>query len=79
MLITAEQARQRAKAAISKYEQSQFNKIMEGIDKESAQGYYNYYGDEALQPAVRKKLEELGYDITIGNQYDEPEYCISWE
>ena len=79
MLITAEQARQRAKASITKYEQSQLNKIMEGIDKESAQGYYKYYGDEALRPAVRKKLEELGYDITIGNQYDEPEYCISWE
>ncbi len=78
-MITAEQARQRAKTAISKYEQFQFNKIMEGIDEESAAGYYKYYGDEELRPAVRKKLEELGYDITIGNRYDEPEYCISWE
>ena len=78
-MITAEQARQRAKAAISKYEQSQFNEIMENIDEKSAQGYYKYYGDEALRPAVRKKLEELGYDIAIGNQYNEPEYCISWE
>jgi len=76
---TAEQARQRAKTAISNYEQSQFNEIMEGIDKRSAQGYYNYYGDGALRPVVRKKLEELGYDITTGYQYNEPEYCISWE
>ena len=53
-MITAEQARQRAKAAISEYEQSQFNKIMENIDRESAKGYYNYYGDEALRPAVQK-------------------------
>ena len=79
MMITAEQARQRAKAAISKYEQSQFNKIMEGIDEESAEGYYKYYGDEALRPAVRKKLEELGYNVAISNRYNEPEYCISWE
>jgi len=78
-MITAEQARQRAKTATSEYEQSQLNKIMEDIDRESAQGYYKYYGDGALRPAVRKKLEELGYDIAIGNQYDEPEYCISWE
>lgn len=78
-MITAEQARQRAKAAISKNEQSQLNKIMEGIDKESARGCYNYYGDGALRPAVRKKLEELGYDIATGYQYNEPEYCISWE
>lgn len=78
-MITAEQARQRAKAAISEYEQSQFNKIMENIDKESARGYYNYYGDGALRPAVQKRLEELGYDVSIGNRYNESEYCISWE
>lgn len=78
-MITAEQARQRAKTAISNYEYSQFNEIMENIDKKSAQGYYNYYGDRALRPAVRKKLEELGYDIATGYQYNEPEYCISWE
>lgn len=78
-MITAEQARQRAKTAISNYEYSQFNEIMENIDKKSAQGYYNYYGDGALRPAVRKKLEELGYDIATGYQYSEPEYCISWE
>lgn len=79
MMITAEQARQRAKTFISEYENSQFNKIMENINKESGRGYFIYYGDEALRPAVRKKLEELGYDVSIGNQYNEPEYCISWE
>lgn len=78
-MITAEQARQRAKTAISEYEQSQFNKIMENIDRKSAQGYFKYYGDEALRSAVQKKLEELGYDVSIGNRYNEPEYCISWE
>ena len=79
MLITVEQARQRAKKYISEYETSQFNKIMESIDRESGRGYFKYYGDEALRPAVRKKLEELGYDVSIGNRYNEPEYCISWE
>lgn len=79
MLITAEQARQRAKKYIFEYETSQFNKIMESIDRESGRGYFKYYGDEALRPAVLKKLEELGYDVSIGNRYNEPEYCISWE
>lgn len=79
MLITAEQARQRAKTYISVYEQSQFEQIMENINKESDRGYFKYYGDEALRPVVRKKLEELGYDVSINNQYNEPEYCISWE
>ena len=79
MLITAEQARQRAKTYISVYEQSQLEQIMENISKESGQGYLKYYGDEALRPIVKKKLEELGYEVTICNRYNEPEYCISWE
>lgn len=79
MLITAEQACQRARQRVSEYETSQFNKIMENIDRESGQGYFKYYGDEALRPVVKKKLEELGYEVTINNQYNEPEYCISWE
>ena len=79
MLITAEQARQRARQRVSEYETSQFNKIMENIDRESDQGYFKYYGDEALRPIVKKKLEELGYEVTINNRYNDPEYCISWE
>ena len=79
MLITAEQARQRAKTYISVYEQSQLEQIMENISKESGQGYFKYYGDEALRPVVKKKLEELGYEVTINNRYNEPEYYISWE
>ena len=79
MLITAEQARQCARQRVSEYETSQFNEIMENIDRESGQGYFKYYGDEALRPVVKKKLEELGYEVTINNRYNEPEYCISWE
>jgi hypothetical protein len=63
MLITAEQARQRAKTYISVYEQSQFEQIMENINKESDRGYFKYYGDGELRPAVKKKLEELGYRV----------------
>lgn len=64
---------------MSEYENFQFDEIMENIDRESGQGYFNYYGDGKLRPAVRKKLEELGYNVAIGNKYNEPEYCISWE
>ena len=73
MLITAEQARQR----VSEYETSQFNKIMESIDKESSQGCFKYYGEGELRLTTKKKLEELGYKVMINNR--ESEYCISWE
>lgn len=73
MLITAEQARQR----VSEYEASQFNKIMESIDRESTQGFLKYYGEGELRLTTKKKLEELGYKVMINNR--ESEYCISWE
>lgn len=52
-MLTAEQARQRAKTFMSKYEKFQFDKIMENIDRESGQGYFKYYGDGELRLAVK--------------------------
>ena len=34
--------------------------------------------DGSLKPETRKKLEELGYKVETGTQYNEPYYSISW-
>ena len=31
-----------------------------------------------LQVETKKRLEELGYDVSVGSQYNEPYYIISW-
>lgn len=31
-----------------------------------------------LQVETKRKLEELGYKVNIGSQYNEPYYIISW-
>lgn len=35
--------------------------------------------DGSLDPKVRKKLEELGYKVETGSQYNESYYTISWK
>lgn len=44
-----------------------------------ADGKFSISEDGCLKPETRKKLEELGYKIETGNQYNEPYYSISWK
>ncbi len=43
-----------------------------------ADGKFSISKDGCLKPATRKKLEELGYKVETGNQYNESYYSISW-
>ena len=43
-----------------------------------ADGKFSISEDGCLKPETRKKLEELGYKIETGNQYNESYYSISW-
>ena len=43
-----------------------------------ADGKFSISEDGSLKPETRKKLEELGYKVETGTQYNEPSYSISW-
>ena len=43
-----------------------------------ADGKFSISEDGCLKPETRKKLEELGYKVETGNQYNESYYSISW-
>lgn len=43
-----------------------------------ADGKFSISKDGCLKPETRKKLEELGYKVETGNQYNESYYSISW-
>lgn len=49
--------------------------IRESIEK----GKFYIYGEGYLKSEVRKKLNELGYEIQTGSQYNESYYTVSWE
>ena len=44
-----------------------------------ADGKFSISKDGCLKPEIRKKLEELGYKVETGNQYNESYYSISWK
>ena len=43
-----------------------------------ADGKFSISEDGCLNPEIRKKLEELGYKVETGSQYNESYYSISW-
>ena len=43
-----------------------------------ADGKFSISEDGCLKPETRKKLEELGYKVETGTQYNEPYYSINW-
>lgn len=43
-----------------------------------ADGKFSISEDGCLKPETQKKLEELGYKVETGNQYNESYYSISW-
>ena len=44
-----------------------------------ADGKFSISEDGCLKPKTQKKLEELGYKVKTGTQYNEPYYSISWK
>ena len=44
-----------------------------------ADGKFSISEDGCLKPEIRKKLEELGYKVETGSQYNESYYSISWK
>lgn len=44
-----------------------------------ADGKFSISKDGCLKPETRKKLEELGYKVDTGTQYNESYYSISWK
>lgn len=43
-----------------------------------ADGKFSISEDGCLNPEARKKLEDLGYKVKTGSQYNESYYSISW-
>lgn len=41
-------------------------------------GKFSISAEGSLKSETRKKLEELGYKVKTGTQYNEPYYSISW-
>ncbi len=43
-----------------------------------ARGQKYVGGDGTFELPVKQKLQEMGYQVSVGNQYNEPYWSVSW-
>ncbi len=76
---TASEANTRTNEAVNNYLSRQLEGISQDIEAAIAVGKFSINGNGSLDILVKRKLEELGYKVKTGHQYNEPYYIISWE
>ena len=74
----AHEANNMTKHVIDSYTTQQLTELSKLIRDAIADGKFSISEDGCLKPETRKKLEELGYKVETGNQYNESYYSISW-
>jgi predicted kinase len=79
MLLAAVEAHNKTQKNIYDCVTSELNKLSEQINNAIAEGKYSITNDGYLQQETRQRLEELGYKIQTGSQYNESYYSISWK
>ena len=78
VIPSASEANKMTNNAINNCTTQQLAKLSKLIRDAIADGKFSISEDGCLKPETRKKLEELGYKIETGSQYNESYYSISW-
>lgn len=75
----AHEANRMTKETINNCATQQLAELSKLIKEAIAEGRFSISRDGCLKLETRKKLEELGYKIETGSQYNESYYSISWK
>lgn len=78
VIPSASEANKMTNNAIDNCTTQQLAELSKLIRDAIADGKFSISEDGSLKPETRKKLEELGYKVETGTQYNEPYYSISW-
>lgn len=78
-MLSASEAKAKTQNNIDDCVTQELNKLDEQISNAIAEGKFSISNDGSLQLETRKKLEELGYEIKSGTQYNESYYSVSWK
>ena len=79
VIPSASEANKMTNNAIDSCTTQQLAELSKQIRAAIADGKFSVSLDGSLKPETRKKLEELGYKVETGNQYNESYYSISWK
>lgn len=77
-MITAAEAKAQAQEKINSGMTEELVEIEAQIKKAVSEGKFSFSADGNLFPGTRKRLEDAGYKVTKGCQYNECFYTISW-
>ena len=77
-LLSAVDAYHKTKDNLKKCTTKELAEISKKISEAIENGKYEIGDSGYLQPETRQRLEELGYKISNGSQYNEPYWTISW-
>lgn len=77
-MISSDEARKKTENNINNCVTKELSEIMEKIDKAIVNGRFSISNDGYLESQIRKKLEEFGYKVETGSQYNESYYSVSW-
>lgn len=79
VILSALEANKMTNNAIDDCTTQQLAELSKLIRDAIVDGKFSISEDGSLKPETRKKLEELGYKVETGTQYNEPYYSISWK
>ena len=77
-MISAKEARKQSEQNKQDILNKEVAIIEEEINNEISQGNNNVYIDGSISSDVRQMLEQLGYDVKCGSQYNESYVNIKW-
>ena len=79
MLLTAVEAHKKTQENIQNCVTIELQKLSEQINDAIAEGKYSITNDGYLKCETQRRLEELGYKVQTGSQYNESYYSIRWK
>ena len=79
VIPSASEANKMTNNAIDSCTTQQLAELSKLIRDAIADSKFSISEDGCLKPETRKKLEELGYKVETGVQYNESYYSISWK
>jgi hypothetical protein len=77
-MITAEEARKETTNNLENFLTIELEDIEKKIREAIKQGYYSISEDGYLSSQSIKALEDVGFTVKAGSQYNEPYYSVIW-
>ena len=77
-MLSAKDANKKTFNNINKCTTEELFKLENQINDAIKLGKFYVSSAGFLQIETKKRLEDLGYNVSVGSQYNEPYYIISW-